>query len=125
MALFAMKGASSSGGGSSSDTGGAEERGRELNATWEVLGSDSQLLHRSLYSNLYLIRISLSPPLRLFTLAVLRFFLFLTGLRGAKRGRARVEGSDVDMGLLLISAGGGGKVGLSEAPGEGLRVSFH
>lgn len=58
--------------------------------------------HRSLYSNLYLIRISLSLPLRLFTLAMLFY-----GLQ--REGRAWVEGSDVDMGLLLISTGGEGR----------------
>lgn len=56
----------------------------------------------SLYINPYLIRLSSLLPPCLFTLAMLFYWM-------RREGRAWVEGTDVDMGLLLISTGGEGR----------------
>lgn len=53
--------------------------------------------HHSLYINLYLIR--------LFFSACLPLLCCFYGRR--REGRARIEGSEVDMGLLLINTTGG------------------
>lgn len=56
----------------------------------------------SLYINPYLIRLSSWLPPCLFTLAMLFYWM-------RREGRAWIEGTDVDMGLLLISTGGEGR----------------